>query len=263
MRKNFLALFIAIATVCFTSCQYGQGLKVCSTDYPALKTLYPGEFDYALAQTWWLPDNPYADYSCNIRLLNGELYLESKATETTSFVAQFDNGYFVGLDLGEFDGWVKYYPYYSNLLEELPDTIVSVDNCKGIVKVGSQLGYVLTSCFSGTTPEQSSGTVYKLTCEEGLWKWQDTISLSGAPLAYFVTEDLMIYIVTTRNIVCFSQDQQLHTIVESDLIAAIGANSIVYMDQTIYCGSPMGVYSYSISSQTETWYPINYQSLKK
>lgn len=255
MRKIRIVGFFLSVFFLLSSCNHGTRLSVCSVDYPTLRYLYADTFDYDMALEWFLPNNPYAEYSCAISLLNGELYVENPSESPTSFVEEFDNGYFVGLDLGEFDGWVKYYPYHSRLHEE-DGIIVCKENCKGIIKVNSQRGYLLTGEYF-----QSKGNIYLINFSDDAWTWSEPILLDGYPLAYFISNDGFVYVVTDQNIVQITSNLEVEVIVQSELLASIGANSIVYKDDIIYCGSPMGIYSYSVSSNEEFWYPIHYDMI--
>ena len=64
-------------------------------------------------------------------------------------------------------------------------------------------------------------------------------------------------ILTDENISVMSNEHTVSVLTESDLLKKIRANSIVVMNQTVYCGSPMGVYRYNLQNQLETWFPID------
>ena len=124
--------------------------------------LYAGEFDREQANTWYLPENPYADNSCAVSIVDGALFISNAGIKQESHTVQFDLGYFVGVDLGGWDGWVKYHPYNSNVLSEAGGILVSNENCMAIVRQNNKKGYLLTGTHFPSTLDAPVGTLYVL-----------------------------------------------------------------------------------------------------
>ena len=253
-------LFVSMIILPISSCSSANRLSVSSDDYPKLSHMTAGEFDEEKAMTWFL-DNPYSDYTCSVSNKNGELWISNQKLNNRSYIQQFNNGYFFGVDLGDYDGWVKYSPYNTALTGD-DFQVVSNENCCGIISKDKQNGYILTGIRSHIIGGDSKGSMYTVTYDDTIktWQWDKTISFEGFPMAYdFSSENDQFYVVTDKNILRIKNDNTVETVVSSDLIPYIGANSIVCIDDVLYCGTPMGVYSYNMSTQEEKWYPMEYE----
>lgn len=268
MKKNILFTFICFGLIInLTACSPDKSnrLKVVSSDYPEIKYLISKEFDSELLSLWTSPNNPYQDYNCYISMENNDLCISNKAINTKMFLQQFNNGYFVGVNLGEFDGWVRYYPYYSNDPIAGPSRTVTTENCCGIIPVDREHGYLLTyGEFLSTETDlyEYRGVIYNLSYsyDKREWEWNILTSFDGIPYCYsYVQDNSILYVVIGKNIVSVDANGKLTVIVESELVEKIATNSIIYVDGLIYCGSPMGVYSYCVSTGQETWYPLDYE----
>lgn len=266
--KKLLVCFslIFMLTPMFGACQFhSEKIKVHSLDYASLAYLEPGEFDADQSAVWYLPENPYREYACSVSVSNGMLLISNDSQERKTYLTQFDNGYFVGVDLGEFDGWVKYYPYYSTLPEAGEPKQVSDQNCRGIITKDRRNGYLLTGDTGGTSGVYQ-GSIYTLhySEEEARWEWDLLETLDELPLAYsYDRERDMLYVATSGSVISVSGDNTVTVMVSSDLLKSIGANSVVFWEGSVWCGSPMGVYQYNIGEKKETWYPMDYQKIIK
>ena len=219
-----------------------------------------GEFDEEKAMTWFL-DNPYSDYTCSVSNKNGELWISNQDHEKRAHIQQFNNGYFFGVDLGDYDGWVKYSPYNTSLTGD-DFQVVSNENCCAIIQKDNQNGYILTGVRKLLMDMTSKGSLYTVNYNdiEKAWQWDKVISFDGFPLAYYYSPEFdQFYVVTDENILQIKNDNTVETVVSSNLIVQMGANSIVCIDDTLYCGSPAGVYSFNLSSKEEKWYPMEYE----
>lgn len=257
------ALSIFMITQFFSACtSQSERIIVTSSDYASLKYLEPGDFDEEQSIYWNLLENPYCEYTCSVSISDGMLFISNYESRQKSYLTLFDNGYFCGVDLGEFDGWVKYYPYHSTYPEAGETILVSTQNCRGIIAKDRKNGYLLTGEYGGPFGEYH-GSIYNLHYleDEKKWEWNLLKSINELPLAFSYEEDQdILYIVTSGSIISVSSDCQVTMIITSDLLSRIGANSIVYYDSSFWCRSPMGVYRYCIENEEEIWYPMDYKS---
>ena len=260
MKKFIIAFLICIISLLsLTAChQRPERIKVFSSDYDSLKYLEEGPFDKEQLSNWYHSEHLYDGYTCYVSISNGKLCISNQNVQPQSFLQQFDNGYFIGVDLGEFDGWVKYYPYFSQYPESGNEALVSTENCCGIIAQDRRNGYILT--YKALT---SFGTVYKIhySEENSKWEWEVLKSFETTPLAFWYQKDQdILYIATSGTIVSISNDSRVSTIVQSEILSDIDVNSIVYDNNSFWCGSSLGVYRYCIEEKTEKWYPMDYKS---
>ena len=275
MKKaiRLFILMITIVIICGSSgsCVSKTGLEVKSSDFN-LTRMQPKAFNKDEAYDWFTPDNSYLDYYCFVSVEDGKLCVNCHESAYPSvFHMEFDCGYFVGVDLGEWDSWIYYYPYHSNMIDEdpsvSPPVLVSTESCKGFIKIDNRHGYLLTGpqhIDILTAPVSEEGTLHELRYSEEMekWTWKEQLSFTGSPLAFFYSEDdSMLYIATTKNILAVKNFDQVEILVESDIIGSIGVNSLVCLEGVFYCGSAMGVYSFDPEKNTETWYPANYEEM--
>lgn len=263
MKRILVFVLMFCITVCsLSSCASKNTISVTSPDYPSLTKMIASSFDREQAQLATLPEYPYNDYQCVVSEENGVLCIRSQSQADGSYQKGFDNGYFLGVDMGEFDGWVKYYPYYTNVTGDSDVRLVSNENCCGIIKRNNQNGYILTGTRSTLSTMPSAGSVYVIHYSQDVaaWTWETKISLDGFPIAYYFSEGAhQLLIVTDQSILRITEQNEVETLIKSDLIKQIHANSIVCMDGIIYCGSPLGVYSFDPSNGVEAWYPMDYE----
>ena len=233
-----------------------ERVRVHSSDYASLQYLEPGEFDREQSLYWNLPENPYHAYRCHISVSEEGLLISNQSGRQETYLTQFDNGYFIGVDLGEFDGWVRYVPYFSTLPEAGDSVLVSDENCRGILAKDRRNGYLLTGDALAMT-----GSIYLLQCSDAgdQWTWKLLAALEELPLACtYEKEQELLYVVTSGSILSVSADQQVSTLVRSGMFNEIGANSVVFYEDSFWCGSPMGVYRYCVQTGEEIWYPMDY-----
>lgn len=262
MKRNarLLVIFLCFCFL-FVSCDAKNTnvLSVVSHDYSWLKELHSGEFDEDLARVWTQNENPHRENHCYVTVEDGTICVNNKSDISTTYLMQFNYGYFIGVNLGEHDGWVKFHKYNSNVTSNGEGILVANENCCGIIKNDMYSGYLLTVDYWELS--DLTGRIYAIQTsqESKTWEWVKLASFEGYPYNCLASqEDECIYIVTDRSIISVSFTGSVNTIIQSDLLRKIGANSIVILDDIFYCGSPMGVYCYDKNSGIETWYPMDY-----
>ena len=263
MKKLSVILGTLFAILLIVSCASKNRVKVLSTDYPELRYLEPGEFDEKLSWKWNLNENPYNSYACGVGVQDGTLTVNNTGRSQKSYTEGFDGGYFLGVDYGEFDGWVRYYPYYSTYPETGDSQMVVEENCRSIVKLDLQTGLLLTAQSGGILVEHTEdyGSIFLLQFDSTTlkWSWEKVAKTHGAPRAICeACDENGWYIATDYELVFLTADYKATTLISGSLISKIGANSIINLDGKIWCGSPMGIYCFDMHTQSEVWYPMDY-----
>lgn len=261
-------LCILFFTFAAGSCAPVDHVRVLSADYPKLRYLEPGEFDEALSWKWYSDENPYNSYVCKVGIQDGMLTVNNGEDFPKTHIQGFHCGYFLGVDYGESDGWVRYYPYYSTLPEAGDSQMVVEENCRGIIGLDLETGLLLTEQHHGfwVNRAEEIGSIFllQLDCATWKWSWKKIAKTHGAPRVICEAGDGNgWYIATDYELVFLSQDFNVSTLISESLISKIGANSIVNLNGKIWCGSPIGVYCFDLQTQDETWYPMDYAKYVK
>lgn len=265
--RNYVVPVLLITLLCFASCTKEDVLYVKSIDYPGLTELHAEFPDEDTIRGWnFFTLNPYYPYVCRVSLSGEDLVITNDRTSLKAFTMMGDHGYFLGVTLGEWDGWVKLYPYHSALAPEIvgePQMVVN-ENCRGIIQINNALGYLLV----GTTgsildTEAALGAIYELRLnkESREWEWEKLSNLPGYPLLYEYDEDgKTIYIATHTELLSFSvEDKSVVSLADLRIWASTGALSIVQRDQTLYLGMAMGIYEFDLTKNDWKWYPMHYE----
>ena len=260
MKKIISTMFLLVLMVAVFGCKSSSSnetvLTVTSHDYKGLKELYAAEIDEEAVGNWSLMTlNPYYGYICHVALRNDELYVSSEWEYQNSFTVMGNCGYFVGVDLGEFDGWVRYHSYD----KDEPILVVN-ENCRGFVKVDNDTAYLFTG-FCHIFHDE--GAVYKLSFspeydESSCVKIAD---LSGNPLVYTYNKvSQTVYVATTKELLAVSLvDNSITTLSDISLWEHSGATSIVEHNGKLYVGFCMGIYEYDLETKKVMWYPMDYE----
>ena len=262
MRKKIFLITLSALLLILSSCSSfnTRYLDVCSLDYVGLKKLESSAVDEALIKSWHLSwENPYNEYVCCVSEKDGKLMISKSFENDTSFTMRADNGYFVGVDMGEYDGWVKYYPYPAVGDSDASQTVVS-ENCKGIIKIDNKNGYVLTGLRHILS---DCGAIYKLSLPSihEKWEWSKVADLSSVPMAYaYDDESNSIYIATALELLKYSiSTNTVTTLADVSLWEFSGATSMVILGGKIYLGMGMGIYEYDIATATTAWFPVDFE----
>lgn len=263
MKKIKLVIIVALmlltALFC-NACSMGAPvLKVESRDYKGLRYMRAGEPDEWAVWKWNLASNPYHEYGCYVSEENGKLLVSVSSGHESpdAFSMRGHYGYFVGVDMGEFDGWLKCYPYFSAQEAEIVDepVMVSDKNCRGIVKVNNTLGYA----FGWTE-------IYKLVVPEGEkeWTWAKT-ELDGMCLAYsYCEESETIYIATSKELLALSVvDDSVTVLADLSLWGYAGEWSMLRLNDKVYVGMSRGIYEYDLTTGKSLWYPLDFEKYVK
>lgn len=261
-RSVFISMAIfalCILSIVLISCTEvaSDSIEVTSFDYPGLLSMSPGEFD----ENWIFDiDSPYSHYNCYVSLDGGELHISNQSWKREASIESFNSGYFLGVNLPHYAGWVSYFPYGKS-----EGILIANDLCCGIIYIDNNNGYIITYDI---TLESGNGKLYELkrTPEYGYgeWSWRVIASFDGFSVNYYYAEEeKCFYLVTVDSIIVVDVSGNVTVITSSDLLAACSPNSIVRIGDSIYCGAPRGVYRYDIDTERELWYPMDYEKYVK
>ena len=269
IRKYFI-VFLLLFVLVFSACTKGDSnvLHVKSIDYNGLTELTAAEPDEEMIRNWILIDqNAYSDYTCCLTISGNQIVVSNYDTYPNTYITQRTaNGYFVGVDVGEFDGWVKYFPHYSTLGPEIagPSRDVVNENCRGFVEEGSgNIVYLFTCDYAGLYPP-GSGYIYELHFPslngEREWEWVRVNEIEGIPLFLeYDRENKIIYIVSSLELVAFSlEDYSVTALADLSLWQYSAATSMVRLNDKLYIGMAMGIYEYDLTTAETKWYPMDY-----
>lgn len=257
--KKILMIICLSAVLVLTSCNRGERIAVYSADYRGLTGLKEGEFDSDAAKTWYLNQNPYRDFSCHVSEKNGKLFISNRPGNEGIYSFKGDLGYFIGVDFGVYDGWVRYYPYNSGESGDSPVLVIG-ENCKGMIAADNRRGYLLTRNLFGD--EDAGGSLYELVLDDGSgeWKWNLIAKTDDAPVCFtYSDDDDTVYIITYASVVSVTIKSGSAAVLKTtDNTAKNAANSMVKIGNSLFCGTAMGVYEFRLDSGEEHWYPMDY-----
>lgn len=232
-------------------------LTSCSSKYNNLKVsidgdervLIPGVYDEEL---YIYEDSPIKipDKKA-VMEMDSDKIIVKLVEPTSSGILCVNNGYFVGVNVGEFDGWVKYFPYYSDLTDMTGGTTVIHENWVDFIKIDNSFGYVIT--YIPSILGNGSGSIYTLELIESEWTWNLFASLDFIPCSVTMVNDNMI-IAGKGTIVEVDDVGTINTIVKSDILTY--PDSIVVLNGRYYCVDSIGIYEYDTSDSTEKWFPF-------
>ena len=161
-----------------------------------------------------------------------------------------DNSFFVGIDLGEFGGWVKQFPYYPNLNQQSYERTIVNENCLELIKIDNKRLFAITYTMN------AGGNVYLLELNNGDWHLSLYASLDFSPEAVSYSDERLL-LCGEGKIVIIDNTQSLIEIAESKVLSSMITNSIVFLNNKYYCVCDYGIYEYSPENNYEQWYPFN------
>lgn len=254
-----------LVAVLFSCSSPVRRIDVTST-YNGLNRLEEGEIDIDRLNDWiYIEGNPYHDRECAVSVHDGILHvseIDDDANRRYMFIG--DNGYFLGVNIGEFDGWVRYYPFNSATLS-LESKLICENNCVGMVKCNNREGYFVVYDIES---EDQKGTIYKLTLPDTDSKWEcrQVAIVEGIPqcMGYdeerkelIVASDKGLYLI---NVTDGDLSPVSLTVPSQDVWSVIQPNSIAALDEFIYVGTSTGVYEYDRNTSEYHWYPVDYSA---
>ena len=256
MKRIFtvlLVVLIASAQLCFSACSGKGSLDVMSYDYQGLVKMEQNDID--LDYIW----QNFTGHYCGVSLENEKLVISRPDINKRSYTMMGNYGYFVGVDLGEFDGWVRFFPYDGDDTEPL---LVVDENCRGFVERGQGKGELLLTGLAHMGLNE--GALYKLYLVDKQWHWEKLCDLGSSPNAYFYNKDTgILYIVTDMAILAYTEEDGLETLLKNEDLGYMYPNSLVELDGKLYVGMALGVYEYDLGNGSTSWYTLDLDYVEK
>ena len=262
-----------------TACTSANTIEVTSNDYPKLTKMEPEKFDFEEEmerEIADLNDENFVYRVCYLTVEDDSLRVENNVDYfRTTQEETFNFGYLVGVNIGEFDGWVRWFPYHTShypegespksilLSKENYSFIIKEDNdnafivCEiptfGVNKDGETSGETVVYDFDVIWDKNDGEAGYDISCTE-------IARFAGAVTAYCLSEeDGCIYFATDMSIVKMTFDGKTEELVRIDYFHTIGVNSIVKFEGELYCGSALGIYRYNPETGESLWYPLDFE----
>lgn len=231
-------------------------ISVRSDDYPGLTVMRAGTFDAEEYRRSSLSDHPYYAKRCSVDKKDGQLIVNDGDDDSPAAYLSVQNGYFVGVDRGEFGGWVR---YFFDDGKEKDEAVVFEDNYRGFIGADGERyqAFILTG---GDDSWQlfavSAGGRYGV-------EWHETAHGSGyANCGVYDEARDIVYVVTTGGIFEIAGDGSVREVHEfaSDRMLV---NSAVILDGSLYCGTNAGIYRFRISECDGYWYPMDHRKYSR
>lgn len=237
--RTKIFLFIAIGCLFLTSCgQAEYTMEVLSMDYGI--TEYAGvllDENGVTLDITAKSDYVVVDEYC------GKLVLSSYRKPINAHVAMGGYGYFTGLDLGEFDGWLRYSEYHSDVSGE-EDILIARESCHGFEEIAD--GCFVT-CTSSAVDYQSYLYLLQYTPENesGYWKWERYATIEDWFIADFACDsEENAYVITSSNLLKIDREGNVEIVISGAWWRSLGPTSMVFLDDVLYIGCDRGFLQY-------------------
>lgn len=279
MKKTVIVIMLILSLLISASCSEPNTIEVTSKDYPKLTKMEPEKFDFEEEmerEIADLNDENFVYRVCYLTVEDDSLRVENNVDYfRTTQEETFNFGYLVGVNIGEFDGWVRWFPYHTSHYPEgeSPKSILlSKENYSFIIKEDNDNAFIVCEIptFGANKDGETSGktVVYDF---DVIWDKNDgeagydiscteIARFAGAVTAYYLSEeDRCIYFATDMSIVKMTFDGKTEELVWIDYFHTIGVNSIVKFEGELYCGSARGIYRFNPDTGEDFWYPMDYE----
>lgn len=265
-----LFLLLGISALLSSCTEEGQRLTVYSDDYPGLTALYQGDMEVKQIQEWHHPDYRYRNHACHLSMKDGNLIVSDTLPDETFRIYQGKNGYFFGVSMHTYDGWVRYSPYRDpNATDQ--QVVVTNDHCQGFIEIDDENAFLMTYNYFADSQEEreTAGTLYRLTYAgdgDVAWRWEVVVSFPDRPIVggYDKETDALYLTVSDRNgitrLLSVTTEGTVTPIMETEWLSYMPPLSIVKRGQSILCGTQAGIYEYRLETAEEVWYPMDYEA---
>lgn len=205
-----------------------------------------------------------------IKERDGVIYLEEWEEKFSHWTHSYYR-YLVGVDMGEFDGWVLM--CYDTLNEDKTDIItqdtrIITENCLGFLndmyqyeyegKIYWAADYNVVYIFTGLAHLGSDcGAIYKFSAtgeEFDDYECELFADLGSCPNA-FMMDGRNIVVATFNGLYTVDPDGNVNELFTADYWSHLIPNSIVKLDNAYYIGTAYGILKYNIDTDDVVWYP--------
>ncbi|PKM62418.1 MAG: hypothetical protein CVU97_05445 [Firmicutes bacterium HGW-Firmicutes-21] len=235
MKKTALLLLLTLLLIFTCSCSYTRTLKFNSIGLEINKL-----------KSEELKIDIYSIKAYTVNIINEELYVEKYNGEPNSKLIAVDIGYYVGVNVGEFGGWVVYCPHNKDF--ESNGVIVVEENFQGFIQVDNIKVLLLTGLAHLGTDK---GKLYML--EKG--NATELYDFGSMPQTFVWSEETL-YVFTLDKLYSYKPGETPFVLMENNTYYNMCIKSAVKLGNSIYCGGKGGIYEYCLDTGMEYWYPI-------
>ena len=193
----------------------------------------------------WHEANEAKNYSVSVK--GDRVYIGEAARPSDTKQLQVWNGYFTGIDYGEFGGGLDFTSVEGTykLLDENVVDFIAVDKKYYVLTGLAHLG-------------MDRGKMYRLDFMDynGRWAAKEILDLQSCPLAYYLDNNNVIYMVTYDSLLHIRDEKISKVLVKDAFWRGLYPNSVLYLDGRLVIGMWGGVYTYQLSTGQQRWYPI-------
>ncbi len=253
MRIVSFVIALILCTGLLCGCESGETLALRSGHFEELeaKTVDP-----VWLNNRWISGETYC-YNGDRYILkesDGELYLEDYEKED-SYVCYMDNRYLVGVDCGEFDGWVSICEYGINHIKDAKQERILNENCAGFFRKDDAYGDRKIYIFTGIAHMSTDvGNIYTLDNTEDSYKLEHYLTLPAAPEAILLDGEAFV-VSTKKGLYSINADKVLTELYTADYWSDLQTNSIVKTENGYYIGTASGILEYRIKTDDIVWFP--------
>lgn len=261
LLTSFLAICLCLALLC--ACQTNDVLFVNSELFTELES---AEIDAKWLKNRWISGetNCYNGPAFELNERGGKIYLEERE-ERFSYVCNLNMRYLVGIDCGEFDGWVSVIEYDSNRNPEAKNERLYNENCRGFLKEKVLVEYKGESYWTDNYDVAyifvglahltvDRGKIYKFENQKDGYSCELFADLGSSPDA-FLLDDGNIIVATNKALLSVDSSGNITTLFTSDYWKDLGVTSMVKLEESYYIGTFSGILEYSIADSNVVWYP--------
>ena len=163
--------------------------------------------------------------------------------------------YYVGVNLGEFDGWVARAAYESYLSDEHPEIVLRESFLGFATNDATSDQYLVTGMpYEG----MAYGKVYHVKQVDG--GPEEALVLiyesDDCPDGFSVDENGVLYLVTGGTLLSVTRDGKTRVLYTSEWLEEKNPTSLTVLHNTVYIGIHGGVAVYDIEQDSLMWYEI-------
>ena len=267
-----LMVILLCISYCLPSCSAKDRLEVVSDDFPKLRYLEAGEYNAEkIKQSLNIEVNIHYKHAYVVSEKDDKLYISEGIDNAyqSAVKVSCDCGYFVSVNVGEYDSWVEYYDYRMGWHEEFPEpvrTLVTNDYPFKFEMIDRHNMYLITYRYdadSDSNWDPSMKTViFKLWLSDldYDWQWEEMPkTMAGDPKASFYdSESKVLYLATREGLFAYDDKGNITSYeIPKDLWGYMAITSVVRIDDMIYVGTYFGIYAQPIDGNASVWYPLS------
>ena len=271
VTKICICLLVALSILLIPSCAREESLVAYASDYGGAIEFTSDIFDVDKIIAMRRSTSPYFNYTCYVSKNHGygkredRLVVSNECSETIKTIIA-GSGWFVGVDYSEFLSGIMYYPSTNGReFGGMEPKMVLGEICVGLFEINNEL-YAVT-CYNSCTEAPTKVSLYRLiypTKENGLKCYAEKITeipdVNFADAAT-VTDDGLIYVVTTEHFYSISTDGTVTNIDVPEEWMYLCKDSIVEVNRDIYVGTHCGILRYEPDMDKFTWFPADYENM--